>query len=165
VRRRPRRPTSTHAYHRLRLLEGITGLALGLPLVAFSIPGRDPVTPLWISLISIPPMLALVAVALHTWCRLLASELRFWISGGMHPHTAPRRAPVVTRNIAVATPVILVLLVPVPQTWVAFWFVIGVLSLAWSLASLSLAGHTTRWMLPAHRAPGTPPGDPPSELS
>jgi hypothetical protein len=150
----PRRTSTTaaDAYHRLRLLEGITGLVLGLPLVAVSLLGNDLATPLlWVSLAAIPPMLALIAVALHTWRRLLTSELRSLTSGGLHPHTAPRRAQPRTRNIALATTAALVLLTPVPQTWGTFWFVAGLLSLAWAITSLTQTWFSTRRR--PHRGP------------
>jgi hypothetical protein len=145
------------AYRRLRILEGVIGLVLGVSTAAFCVPGRQSVAPLWVSLVAVPPMLGLIVLGLLTWRSLLASELRFWASAGAHPHVAPRHAQRIAGRIARANVALLILLMPVPSDWVTFWFVAGIISLTWGTATLALACYPSRRFARARRSRRTGP--------
>ncbi|GAA2631482.1 hypothetical protein SMC26_22590 [Actinomadura fulvescens] len=139
---------------RLLVVEGVGTLLFAVLTLPVTMPGRARV-PEWVQVLGLMLLIAMLAAAIRTWRRVIASGLRPARAGIARPGAAVhglRRQAAIERRTRVLLALYLaapVVLVPIPDTWTAFWF--GLTLAAAATSSFSLA-----WLaaarLRAHRA-------------
>lgn len=134
---------------RLFAVEALSAVLFSVPMLLFTTPSR-PRVPDWFQLLGLGLLLTMTAATVHTWRRTIADELipagrTGPAAGGARGRlreqlVAERRV----RRLMIVYPAALVLLLPVPDTWVTFWF--------WSTLLAAVAGLVSLGLL--LRAPG-----------
>lgn len=128
----PRTPAT-----RLFAFEALSTLLFAVPMLMVTTPGH-PRVPEWAQLLGLALLLTMIVALVHT-CRLtIADGLRLITSGaaGQGERAAGRlhQQSKTERRLGwllVLYPAVLAILLPVPDTWVRFWF--------WSTVLLSLS--------------------------
>ncbi|MET8747085.1 hypothetical protein [Streptomyces sp. NPDC004728] len=143
----PRTPAT-----RLFAFEALNTLLFAVPMLMATTSGH-PKVPQWAQLLGLALLLTMIAALVHT-CRLtIADGLRLITSGaaGQGERAAGRlhqqfKAERRLGWLLVLYPALLAILLPVPDTWVRFWFWSTVLLSLSAMFSLGLllrgAGHT-----------------------
>ncbi|MBG0827411.1 hypothetical protein HS041_06495 [Planomonospora sp. ID67723] len=131
---------------RLTLAEGATAVLFGMLTLPFSAPAHRSV-PEWVQLAGVAVLLAMMGATAHTW-RLVAAD-------GLHLVRAARGGAAtrlrdqarderrLRRSLALQ-PAFLVVLLPVPETWMWFWFSLTLAAIASGAVSLALSARAHR---------------------
>ncbi|MGW4202871.1 hypothetical protein [Streptomyces sp. NPDC004726] len=119
---------------RLFAVEALSTLPLSMSTLLVTTPGHTHV-PDWVQLWGLGVLLTMTGATVHTWRLTLARGLmpsahESAAPGGTslrlrHQMSVERRL----RRILLLYPAVLVVLLPVPATWVRFWFVLSLLSI------------------------------------
>lgn len=126
-----RRPAS-----RLVVWEALCGIVFGGATLPFTTPGT-PVVPEWVQLLGLATLLATAALKLRCWRDMLAAGLRPLVAPvGVRLSEQVRDERRVRLGALVFAAVFAVLL-PIPATWVTFWFTLNLMTIG--LATIALA--------------------------
>ncbi|MFE3291417.1 hypothetical protein [Rhodococcus sp. NPDC059234] len=120
-----RSPLNLRPARRLVAIEASGAVLYAMVTLPFT-PLDEPKVPDWVSLSGLALLLAVLALNLHTWRRVVTGGVSLH-RGGPPVHTARRMADQLRderrlRRVAVVYVVVSIALLPVPQTWVTFTF-------------------------------------------
>ncbi len=142
--RRPGRfLTRANPATRLFLTEAVAGLVLSAVTLPVSTPGHRDV-PNWVQLLGLAILLVMIAASVQTWRRTILGELRASPSTrdviGATPNSRHEqaRAERRVRWMLILYVVATVVLIPIPNSWVNFWFAVALLGVVGGMTSLAL---------------------------
>ncbi|MFC9618841.1 hypothetical protein ACFTXM_02165 [Streptomyces sp. NPDC056930] len=128
---------------RLFAAEALSAVLFSVPMLLVTTPGHSRV-PDWVQLLGLGLLLTMMGAVVHTWRLTIADALipaarTVMAAGGVdrrlrEQFAVERRL----RRLLVLYPAVLVILLPVPDTWVTFWFWSTLLAAASGLISLGL---------------------------
>ncbi|MEU9619000.1 MULTISPECIES: hypothetical protein [unclassified Streptomyces] len=128
---------------RLFAAEALSAVAYSVPMLLVTTPGHLKV-PDWVQLLGLGLLLAMLGAIVHTWRLTIADELvptgrTEREAGGVGRRLREQfRAERRLRRLLVLYPIVLVILLPVPDTWTTFWFWSALLAAVSGLISLGL---------------------------
>ncbi|WP_406011767.1 hypothetical protein OG520_00730 [Streptomyces sp. NBC_00984] len=128
---------------RLFAAEALSTVLFSVPMLLFTTPSH-PRVPEWFQLLGLGLLLTMIGATVHTWRRTIADELipagrtgpaAGGACGRLREQLGAERR---LRRLLILYPAVLVLLLPVPDTWVNFWFWSTLLAAVAGLISLGL---------------------------
>ncbi|MFF2921916.1 hypothetical protein ACFVTP_05795 [Streptomyces celluloflavus] len=126
---------------RLFAVEALSTLALSVTTLLVTTPGHTRV-PEWVQLSGLGVLLAMIGATVHTWRLTLPRGLMPSAHRTAAPGCATRRlreqaaAERRLRWLLLLYPAVLAALMPVPATWVGFWFTLSLLSTLGGILSI-----------------------------
>lgn len=103
---------------RLVAVEGLSTVLFGALTAPFLTPGHRRV-PEWAQLLGLAVLCAMIGLCLRTWRLVMADGLRLRDHGRLRDQARDDRR---SRLLVALYPALLLVLLPIPATWVAFWF-------------------------------------------
>ncbi|MCP2288381.1 hypothetical protein [Nocardia amikacinitolerans] len=153
-------PHLTRPTRRLAVLEAWCGLVLGSVTLPWTSPAAGAV-PEWVQLIGLAMLLGALTLRLRCWRELITQGLRRSATPDSTRLCEQLRDERRVRLGAFVAAGVTVALLPIPPTWVRFWFALGVASVVLSTMSLvALRWETATFV---RRRFGPPVGPPPRQ--